>query len=89
MTATDGPLTALRARFDGEVLAPTDGGFGQARAEVLWNGAITHQPALITRPTSNEDVAAVIAFARDQGMALSVRGGGHGYAGRPSSRTAS
>jgi hypothetical protein len=64
------------------VLAPTDAGFAQARAEALWNGAISHQPALITRPTSNEDVAAAIAFARAEGVELSVRGGGHGYAGK-------
>lgn len=82
MTLTDGPLTALRATFSGEVLAPTDTGFAQARAEALWNGDISHQPALITRPTSNDDVAAAIAFARAQGLELSVRGGGHGYAGK-------
>ncbi len=33
------------------------------------------------QPTSNEQVAAAIAFARDQGAELTVRGGGHGFAG--------
>jgi FAD/FMN-containing dehydrogenase len=82
MTLSDDATTAFRATFGGEVLAPTDAGFAQARADALWNGDITHRPALITRPTSDEDVAAAIAFARAQGLELSVRGGGHGYAGK-------
>jgi FAD/FMN-containing dehydrogenase len=82
MTLDDDGITTLRATFAGEVLLPTDAGFPQARAEALWNGDITHQPALITRPTSNDDVAAAIAFARTHGLDLSVRGGGHGYAGK-------
>jgi FAD/FMN-containing dehydrogenase len=82
MTLDDSAITALRATIAGEVLSPTDAGFARARAEVLWNGNIAHQPALITRPTSNEDVAATIAFARTRGLNLSVRGGGHGYAGK-------
>ena len=82
MALDDDGITALRATFAGEVLLPTDAGFAQARAEALWNGDILHQPALITRPTSNEDVAAAIAFARTHGLDLSVRGGGHGYAGK-------
>jgi FAD/FMN-containing dehydrogenase len=47
----------------------------------VWNGDIDRQPALIARPTSNEDVAAAIRFAREEGLALGVRGGGHGFAG--------
>jgi hypothetical protein len=82
MTLDDRRIGSLRASFAGEVLAPGDAGFAQARAEVLWNGSITHQPALLTRPATNADVAAAIAFAREQGVPLSVRGGGHGYAGK-------
>jgi FAD/FMN-containing dehydrogenase len=82
MTLNADAITGLHASFGGEVLSPADAGFAQARAEALWNGDISHQPALIVRPTSNEDVAAAIAFARAQGLELSVRGGGHGYAGK-------
>jgi FAD/FMN-containing dehydrogenase len=82
MTLDDGTITEFRSTFAGEVLRPTDPGFAQARVEALWNADITHRPALITRPTSNEDVAAAIALARAQGLELSVRGGGHGYAGK-------
>jgi FAD/FMN-containing dehydrogenase len=82
MTLDDTALTALRGTFAGEVLRPTDDGFPQARAEAIWNGNITRQPAAIVRPTSNEDVAAAIAFARSEGLPITVRGGGHGVAGK-------
>ncbi|MGY1640560.1 FAD-binding oxidoreductase [Geodermatophilus sp. SYSU D00703] len=82
MTLDTDAIAALRATSTVDVLSPTDAGFAHARAEALWNGDITHQPALITRPTSNEEVAAAIAFARAHGLPLSVRGGGHGYAGK-------
>jgi FAD/FMN-containing dehydrogenase len=81
MTLDDGAISRLREHFAGALLRPADPGFAQARAEVLWNGDIARQPALIARPTSNEDVAAAIRFAREQGMAFGVRGGGHGFAG--------
>jgi FAD/FMN-containing dehydrogenase len=81
MTVDEGALTGLRENFAGELLRPADAGFAQARAEVLWNGDIARQPALIARPTSNQDVAAAIRFAREQGLELGIRGGGHGFAG--------
>jgi FAD/FMN-containing dehydrogenase len=82
MTLDDGAITDLRRTFAGELLRPTDAVFDGALAEALWNGDITHRPALITRPTSTDDVAVAIAVARAQGLELSVRGGGHGYAGK-------
>jgi len=82
MTLDVNATTAFRATFSGEVFAPADADFDQALTEALWNGDINHQPALLTRPRSTKDVAAAIAFARAQGLELSVRGGGHGYAGK-------
>ncbi len=80
MTLDDAAISRLREHFAGELLRPADAGFAQARAEVLWNGQIARQPAVIARPTSNEDVAAAMGFARERGMRLGVRGG-HGVAG--------
>ena len=82
MPLDDTTITTLRGTFAGEVLRPADAGFAQARAEAIWNGDITRQPALIARATSNEDVAAALAFARSEGLPVSVRGGGHGVAGK-------
>lgn len=55
---------------------------GRDRARRIWNGAVKHAPALIVRPQSTDDVQAVISTARQYGFPLSVRGGGHDWAGR-------
>ena len=47
MTLDDGAISRLREHFAGELFRPADAGFAQARAEVLWNGDIARQPALI------------------------------------------
>jgi FAD/FMN-containing dehydrogenase len=38
-------------------------------------------PALVLQPTSAHDVAAAVDFARDHGLLLSIKGGGHNIAG--------
>jgi FAD/FMN-containing dehydrogenase len=68
--------------FRGELLAPEDAGYDQARR--LWNGAIDRRPALIARCTSAADVRAGIEHARSSGLPLAVRGGGHNVAGTAS-----
>jgi FAD/FMN-containing dehydrogenase len=74
-------LDRFAQSMSGEVLQPTATGFAAARAAAIWNGAIARQPAVIVRPTSAEEVAKTIAFARQQGADLTVRGGGHSGAG--------
>jgi FAD/FMN-containing dehydrogenase len=48
----------------------------------IWNGAIGHAPALIVRPHTGAEVQAAVIAARQHGLPLSVRGGGHDWAGR-------
>jgi hypothetical protein len=48
----------------------------------LWNGAVTRQPAAVVRPTSRTEVRAAIRYARESEIPISVRGGGHDWAGR-------
>ncbi|HEX5042113.1 MAG TPA: FAD-binding oxidoreductase [Candidatus Polarisedimenticolaceae bacterium] len=72
-------IEGLRGRMQGALIGPGDADFDQARR--VWNGMIDRRPALIARCGSTDDVVAAIAFARDNGLALAVRGGGHNVSG--------
>jgi FAD/FMN-containing dehydrogenase len=71
---------ALAARVSGPVLVPGDAAYDAARS--VHNGLIDRRPALIVRCRTTADVVAALAFARAQGLDVSVRGGGHSVAGR-------
>ncbi|MFF4135661.1 FAD-binding oxidoreductase [Streptomyces mirabilis] len=76
--------TAAAARqeltaFKGQLIGPGDSGYDEART--VYNAMIDRRPALVARCTSAEDVSHVIGFARDHGLPLAVRGGGHHGAG--------
>jgi FAD/FMN-containing dehydrogenase len=73
-------LDSLAARLDGRLVLPLDPDYGPVRA--LWNGMIDRQPAAIARCRGDDDVVACVNFARDRGLPLAVRGGGHGVAGQ-------
>src|SRR5688572_18089792 len=72
-------LRELTASFRGEVIQP--GGRSYDEHRKVWNGSIDRHPALIARCSGNEDVAAAIAFARQTGVPIAVRGGGHSFPG--------
>jgi FAD/FMN-containing dehydrogenase len=50
-------------------------------AVLVWNGMVARVPALVLQPSSAHDVAAAVRFARDRGLLLSIKGGGHNIAG--------
>jgi FAD/FMN-containing dehydrogenase len=76
---TEQELESLEA-FSGDLLRPGDSGYEEARRG--FNGLIDKRPALIARCLGEADIADVIAYARDAGLEISVRGGGHSVAGR-------
>jgi hypothetical protein len=74
----DGALEELRTRLRGPVVA---GGDAADEPRPAWNAIHTAQPAVTARCTGTADVVDAIAFAREQGLLLAVRGGGHSVAG--------
>jgi len=67
----------------GGVIAPDDPQYDQART--VFPGGIDRRPALIVRVADATDVSRVIALARDTGLELAVRSGGHSAAGHGTS----
>ena len=65
----------LRERISGDVVAPGDPDYDQARA--VYNAMIDRRPALIARCRSVADVQAALAATRRAGVPAAVRGGGH------------
>jgi FAD/FMN-containing dehydrogenase len=68
-------LSALSARFDGDILTPTDPGYEAART--LFNTGVKTRPAALCRCSSTNDVVEAVRFARDAELPVAVRGGGH------------
>ncbi|HEX5579035.1 MAG TPA: FAD-binding oxidoreductase [Candidatus Limnocylindria bacterium] len=72
-------ITELRDRVRGRVIGPDDSDYDQARTVTM--GGIDRHPAAIVRVADADDVAQVIAAARESDLELAVRSGGHSSAG--------
>jgi FAD/FMN-containing dehydrogenase len=70
----------LRTMMRGKVISPTDADYMHARQ--IWNGAVPSYPALFAQCETVDDVCAAVQAARRHKLPLSVRGGGHDWAGR-------
>jgi hypothetical protein len=73
------PLDGLASRLGGGVVAPTDDTYPDARR--VWNGMVNEYPLAVAYCESIPDVTASVAFAREHGVDVSVRSGGHSVAG--------
>ena len=72
-------ITELASGFEGEILRPGDDAYDGARQ--IWNAMVDKHPAVIARCASVSDVVRAVNFARETGLLLAVRGGGHNIAG--------
>ncbi len=74
-----GAAKELAAQLRGTLLNERDSSYDEARK--IWNAMIDRRPCLIARCAGAADVAAAIRFARENGLPVAVRGGGHNIAG--------
>ncbi len=72
-------LAELERSFRGQLVRPTNPTYDEHRK--IWNGSIQRSPALIARCAGVADVIAALRFARQTGLAIAVRGGGHSFPG--------
>jgi FAD/FMN-containing dehydrogenase len=79
IVSADVDVQPLRANVKGEVVAPSDAAYDEARR--VWNGLIDRYPAAVVRCASTSDVVAAVNFARERGLILAVRCGSHSTPG--------
>lgn len=72
-------LQAFAMQMRGPVLTPEDPAYEEART--IWNGLIDRRPAMIAQCSGAADVVDAVNFAREHGLVVSIRGGGHNVAG--------
>jgi FAD/FMN-containing dehydrogenase len=72
-------IPQLRAALNGRVISPDDAGYDQART--VFYGGFDRRPQVIIRVADATDVARVLELARETGLELAIRSGGHSLAG--------
>ena len=72
-------IEELKRQIQGEVLLPGEEAYESARR--IWNATIDKRPGAIARCDGTPDVVQAVNFARDNGVLLAIRGGGHNIAG--------
>ena len=72
-------MTVLREAVRGRVIAPSDPDYDDAR--LVYNGMHDRKPLAVIRCMDSADVMATVAAARDDGLDLAIRGGGHSVPG--------
>ena len=78
-TLQEDVVRKFKESLRGELILADDAGYDDARS--IWNAMIDRRPALIARCLGVADVVACVNFAREHGIALSIKGGGHNIAG--------
>ena len=69
----------LKDQVKGQIVLPGDPNYNEVRE--IWNAMIDRRPAVIIQCAEADDVPHAISYARDNGLEISIRGGGHNIAG--------
>jgi FAD/FMN-containing dehydrogenase len=73
-------VSGLSNKFSGRLLLPEHPEWNAARR--VHNGLVDKRPALVAQCLGSADIAVAVRLARDRGLAIAVRGGGHNVGGR-------
>lgn len=76
----DKKLLHLKNKITGDVIHPESNSYDKSRE--IWNGLFDRHPSVIVKCKNSEDVKSSINFARTHDIPVSVRSGGHDYAGK-------
>ena len=76
---SDESINELSSKIRGAVLMPSDAGYDKVRAP--YNAMQSDRAALIVQCTGTADVVDAVNFGRENGIEVTVRGGGHSVAG--------
>lgn len=72
----------LQSRIKGKVTTATDEGYENLRRKMSWNQLTpARYPQLVVQVVTEQDVVEAVRFARNHGLKISVRGGGHSWVG--------
>lgn len=72
-------IEKLKDKVKGQIVLPDDPNYNEVRK--IWNAMIDRRPAVIVQCAEADDVPHAISYARDSGLEISIRGGGHNIAG--------
>jgi FAD/FMN-containing dehydrogenase len=72
-------ISGLKDKVKGQIVLPDDPNYNKVRK--IWNAMIDRRPAVIIQCAEADDVPHAVAYARDNGLEISIRGGGHNIAG--------
>ncbi len=72
-------IETLKNNVKGQIVLPDDPNYNEVRK--IWNAMIDRRPAVIVQCAEADDVPHAISYARENGLEISIRGGGHNIAG--------
>jgi FAD/FMN-containing dehydrogenase len=78
-TQSNETIETLKSKVKGQIVLPDDPNYNEVRE--IWNAMIDRKPAVIVQCAEADDVLHALSYARENGLEISIRGGGHNIAG--------
>jgi FAD/FMN-containing dehydrogenase len=78
-TQSNETIEMLKSKVKGQIVLPDDPNYNEVRE--IWNAMIDRKPAVIVQCAEVDDVLHALSYARENGLDISIRGGGHNIAG--------